>query len=496
MKKKIILATVNAKKNLYAATADEFSAIAPNLQMGLLTAYIKSKNIDVDMIDSELNRISIDGLIDIIEKEEPLLLGIICSGANPSSSTMTMSGVIEFFNKFKQRNLKVISFVWGAHPTVLPERTLRETNADFIVRGEGYETIVELFNALSCNSKIDNEELIKFRMAGISYLQKIGLNAETKYIQNNDVPLLKNLDELPMVDWETMHPSKYRAHNWHCFGDINNRTPYAIIWTSFGCSFKCVYCSINNLFGRRIQRFRSVDSVIKEISVLVEKYNVKHLKILDELFVINPKRMDEFCDRLEEKGYNLNMWAYSRVDTINRHLLKRLKKVGLNWISYGFETATPEILKSIEKGCAHNYDEVVKMTQDEGLSICADVMCGLPDDDADAMKRTYDFLVKYNFEWVNIYPMFAYPGTKLFKDTGDANLWKTYALYGYECSPAGTKYLTPKEALKFRDETFAKYHSRSEYLSMIEKKFGVDTKDHIIKMDNTPLKRKILESNV
>ena len=58
------------------------------------------------------------------------------------------------------------------HPTVLPERTLRETNADFIVRGEGYETIVELFNALSCNSKIDNEELIKFRMAGISYLQK------------------------------------------------------------------------------------------------------------------------------------------------------------------------------------------------------------------------------------------------------------------------------------------------------------------------------------
>ena len=43
MKKKIILATVNAKKNLYAATADEFSAIAPNLQMGLLTAYIKSK---------------------------------------------------------------------------------------------------------------------------------------------------------------------------------------------------------------------------------------------------------------------------------------------------------------------------------------------------------------------------------------------------------------------------------------------------------------------
>ena len=135
------------------------------------------------------------------------------------------------------------------------------------------------------------------------------------------------------------------------------------------------------------------------------------------------------------------------------------------------------------------------MTQYEGIYICADVMFGLREDNIDTMNRTYDFLVKYNFEWVNMYPMFAYPGTELYKNIKEPESWKTYALYGYECMPAGTKYLTPKEVLKFRDEAFIKYHGRGEYLNMIEDKFGKDTKEHIIKMLKVPLRRKLLEDN-
>ena len=516
MENKIVLATVNAKKDLYSTTADEFSAIPPNVNMGLLYSYIKSKNIPVEMIESDVEKISIDELINLIEKEEPLVFGIICTGANPSSSTMSMTGVIDFFHKYNKRKIKKTkSFIWGPHPTILPERTLRETGTDFVIRGEGYETIVDLFNALNCIPEAESRRRSKPKaiesrrgfslveaepwdgkienIPGLSYL--VETNGETEYVQTKDAELIKDLDILPMIDWKIMNPSKYRAHNWHCFGDIKNRTPYAILWTSFGCPFRCAYCCINNLFGKRIQRFRSIDSVIKEISILVEKYNVKHLKILDELFVVNSKRIEEFCDKLEIKGYDLNMWSYSRVDTINRHLLKRLKKVGMNWISYGFETATTEMLKTIKKGCNSNVDEVIRMTQDEGVYICADVMAGLPDDDCDSMNRTYDFLVKYNFEWVNIYPMFGYPGTEFYKDIEGDNVWKTYALYGYECMPRGTKYLSPKEVLGFRDEIFIKYHSRNEYLSMIEEKFGVDTKEHLIRMINIPLKRKLLEED-
>jgi radical SAM superfamily enzyme YgiQ (UPF0313 family) len=167
--------------------------------------------------------------------------------------------------------------------------------------------------------------------------------------------------------------------------------------------------------------------------------------------------------------------------------------VGMNWLSYGFETALPEMLKDIKKGCSRDVDAVIKMTQDEGIYICADVMFGLPNDDMDFMKRTYDFLVRYNFEWVNMYPMFAYPGTELYKETDETRPWKTYSLYGYECVPRGTRYLAPQEVLRFRDEAFVNYYSRNEYLSMIEDKFGKDSQGHIMRMVHIPLKRRLLE---
>lgn len=481
----MILATVNVKKDLYGVTAEELSAIAPNINLGLLTAYVKSKGIAVDMIDSEADGISIQKLIDMISKERPILCGIVVSGSNPSSSTMTMSGVIDFFSELRSANSAVKTFLWGPHPTVLPERSLRETGAGYVVRGEGYDTIVDLYNAVSSGEEVDT-------ISGLSYA--ITQKGENKYVHTKDAPLIRDVDSLPMIDWETMNPAKYRAHNWHCFSHLDKRTPYAIIWTSFGCPFKCNYCTINNLFGRRIQRFRSVDSVIDEIDILVRRYKVEHLKIMDELFVVNEKRIETFCDRLEERGYDLNMWSYARADTINRRLLKRMKRVGMNWISYGFETGTPEMLDRIEKGYADSIvPDAIRMTREEGIDICADVMFGLWEDDMASLQQTYNFLVKHNFEWANMYPMLAYPGSKVYKNFEEPKSWKTYALYGYECVPAGTRHLSPRDILEFRDKAFISYYTRATYLDMVENKFGLETRAHITRMTDVPLRRKLLE---
>ena len=188
------------------------------------------------------------------------------------------------------------------------------------------------------------------------------------------------------------------------------------------------------------------------------------------------------------------MWSYARADTINQRLLKRLKRVGMNWISYGFETGSPEMLKDIEKGYdADKVHAVIQMTQGEGVHICADVIFGLWGDTAETLTQTYDFLVRYNFEWVNMYPMFAYPGTAIYKDFKKPESWKTYALYGYECVPAGTKYLTPREVLRFRDEAFFRYYTRGEYLRMVEDKFGTLDKKHVLQMAGIPLRRRLLE---
>ncbi len=495
MNKKIILLTINSKKTLYGLTANNYSAIQPNISMGLLSAYIKKQDIEVDMLD-ETKSYSIQDMIDIIVKERPILIGVICSGANPSSSTMSMVGAIEFFKAFNPVKNNIKTFICGGHPTVMYDRTLKETGVDFVVRGEGYQTIVNLYNVL--NEGYDIKEMPRGDYN--VWLEGLACIQSNDIVRVTAIPKLIDVNELPMNDWSLMDPKNYRAHNWHCFDSINERTPYAVIWTSFGCPYKCNFCCINNIFGKSSYRLRDIKTVIEEIDLLVTKYGVKNIKILDELFIIPNKRIDEFCDALEKRQYDLNIWAYGRMDTINSYLLGRLKKVGLNWMSMGMESVSKNVLIDTEKGCnVEFYDEVINMVKKEDVNICADFIAGLWLDDMDTMKETYDFAVKHNFEWLNIYPAFAYPGTKMYGTyTKEGRMevpksWEEYALYGYGCKPVCTKFISSEQVLKWRDDKFIEYHRRPEYLSMIETKFGSDTRKHILEMTEHTLKRKILE---
>jgi len=483
----VIVATVNCKKRLYAATSDELAAIAPNIPMGLLVSYLAQKGVPVELIDSDVENISVPELVRMVIAKKPALLCLVASGANPSASTMSMVGILDFF---KEWNLEpeakaIATAVWGPHPTVLPERTLTETGADYVIRGEGYETLTGLYEGLSSGKGAG-------AVKGLSWMQG-GRYFET------EPPALVDVDSLPMIDWSRMNPARYRAHNWHSFGDIGNRTPYAIVWTSMGCPYSCNFCCINNLFGKRTYRMRSIDNVIAEIDVLVNDYGIRNIKILDELFIIKHPRIEEFCAKLEERKYSLNMWCFARVDTVTPEILKRLKKIGMNWVAYGFESVNHKVLENSKK--RYPFDlmkDVIKWSVDAGMHICADAIFGLWDDDMDSMNATKEFLFKHNFEWINIYPAFAFPGTELYDDyirqgiIKTPETWERYSLYGYECECLPTKNLAPAEVLRFRDDVFNEYFTRPEFLKMIDGKFGAATRRHCENMTKIKLKRRIL----
>lgn len=285
----IILATVNVKEINYGITSSNFAAIAPNIPMGLLHAYLQGKGVPVDFIDSDVENYSIDELLGILDDEKPSLVCLVATGSNPSASTMSMVGINKFFEKLQQRGSPSYkTCVYGGHPTALPERTLKETQADFIVISEGYDTLEGLYHAIK---QKDTFEKVK----GIGYYDESG-----HYIENNASSLI-DVTKLPRVDWDKMNPHRYRAHNWHCFDDINSRTPYAIVWTNMGCPYPCDFCSINNIFRKRTFRNRSMEQVIAEIDYLVQNFGVRNIKILDELFVIKHPRIDEFCELLEKR---------------------------------------------------------------------------------------------------------------------------------------------------------------------------------------------------
>ena len=156
--------------------------------------------------------------------------------------------------------------------------------------------------------------------------------------------------ELPTMAWDLLPMERYKAHNWHCWDHINERQPYASIYTSLGCPFECSFCCINAPFGGRGIRYFSPEWVIRQIDTLVNNFGVKNIKIADEMFVLNPNHVLGICDLIIERGYDLNIWAYARIDTIKDKFLEKLKKAGFNWLGIGIESGSQYVRDGVEKG--------------------------------------------------------------------------------------------------------------------------------------------------
>lgn len=294
------------------------------------------------------------------------------------------------------------------------------------------------------------------------------------------------------VPWDLLPMDKYRAHNWHCFG--TERQPYAVVYTSLGCPYHCTYCNIHTLYNSSKVQYRPVEDVLAEIDLLYDKYGMRNIKVMDELFTLNKERIYQICDALIERDYGLNIWAYARVGTVDTRMLAKMKKAGINWLGIGFESAVPYVRKPIGKNYETKQEsDTILMIKDAGINIAANFIFGLPDDSRETMMMTLFDAQMCDFEWVNFYCLSAYPGSELYKQQANPSQdWNTYSQLGYDFEPLPTKYLTSKEVLAFRDKAFVEYYSRPEYLQMMQKKFGDQAVIDIQRMLDSKIERKLL----
>jgi anaerobic magnesium-protoporphyrin IX monomethyl ester cyclase len=428
----ILLVNANIKGDCYSKTS-EFSAIHPCIDAAILHSYFTNiKRVKCGLINMEADGIDTNTLVRIINSGGIKEVWVICSGSNPSSSTMTMTASNTLSLNLKLRtSAKIV--MYGGHPSVLPELTKEQSGCDEVIIGDG----------IDCDIK-----------------------------------------EIPIVDWGLINPNKYKAHNWHCFGNIKRRSPYAAVYTSLGCPYNCKFCSVKNLYKNKpyTTRQRNIEDVVQEIVVLNTKFGVENIRILDELFTYNLERVDKFCGLLKSKNLpSLNMWCYSRVDTINQDIVNKLRSVGVNWIAYGFESFDQDTLDLMgKKTDIKDFEKAIGYARNADVNIIADAIAGFPNDSLESLEKTYKFLEDNLFEMINLYPLFNLPGTSLY-DNKETD-WSKYQLYSNRCSPSSTKYLASSEILKWRDMAFNKYMGSPAYLSMLERKFGLETKEHITRM--------------
>jgi radical SAM superfamily enzyme YgiQ (UPF0313 family) len=303
----------------------------------------------------------------------------------------------------------------------------------------------------------------------------------------------------------------YRAHFWHTFFKEENRTPFVAVYSSLGCKFGCNFCMINILNRTSISEgavssdfkiMRHWDPLhfVDQLEILAN-YGVKTIRLSDEMFFLNKKYYIPILKEIIKRSLKFNMWAYARVDTVREDQLALFKKAGINWLALGIETGSQNIRLEIDKGKFEdvNIRNVVKKIQNFGINVLGNYIFGFPEEDVNSMQSTLDLACELNTEHANFYPCQALPGSPLYyeakaKGYDMPKSFEEYAFLSYECKPMSTKYCTSTEVLKFRDNAWYRYFTNDKFLSLIEKKFELQSKNNILELSKIKLKRKIYEN--
>lgn len=469
---------------------NKFSAIEIPVWAALMAGYLRKKNCSVEILDAEAEHLTLEQTAQRVSEINARLTVFVVYGHQPSASTQLMPDAIAVHHILKQLSSTKTLFL-GTHLAALPKDALDETRADFVCSGEGFGTVAELSDAL----KSDDSDFAK--IGSLCFRDQDGALVLTELKS-----VIKDLDaEISTSAWDLLPMKAYRAHNWHCFENINERQPYASVYTSLGCPFKCSFCCINAPFGKPAIRYLSAEKVLDEIDILVNKYGVRNIKIPDEMFVLHKHHVISICDLIIERGYDLNIWAYARIDTIHDKFLEKLRLAGFNWLALGIESGSKFVREGVSKSLnSTDIVNVVKSIQSHGINVCGNYIFGLPDDTHESMRETLELAMELNAEWSNFYCAMAYPGSPLHtisrkngarlpEDKGGPG-WIGYSQHAYETMPLSNKNLTSGEIVKFRDDAHHELFESNRYLSMIEQKFGKPTRAHIEGMNKVRLRRK------
>jgi radical SAM superfamily enzyme YgiQ (UPF0313 family) len=485
------------RKQTYQSLATSLTAVEPPVWAGLMATFARQHGFSAAIVDANAENLAPDETSERVAALKPRLAVVVVYGHQPSASTQNMTAAGHICSQLKQSQPELPVLIVGGHVAALPERTLREEDVDFVGGGEGLYTITDLLEAL----KESASDLGKVR--GLWYWE------DGEIRSNPSPPLLKDLQgEMPGVAWDLLPMEKYRAHNWHCFGDLQ-REPYAAIYTTLGCPFHCSFCCIQAPFksGESVlglnssvnsYRFWSPEFVVGQIDKLVNDYGVRNIKIADEMFVLNPKHVIGICDLLIERNYNLNIWAYTRVDTVRESMHEKLKAAGFNWLAFGIEAASARVRDDVQKGFGQEeIYRVIRSVQSASINIIGNYIFGLPEDDLETMQATLDLALELNCEFANFYSTMAYPGSALYEVALREHLplpetWAGYSQHAVDTLPLPTKHLPASEVLRFRDKAFQSYFNSPSYLTMIERRFGSATVEHLRGMSTYKLERKFV----
>ncbi|MBI4831335.1 MAG: B12-binding domain-containing radical SAM protein [Candidatus Lindowbacteria bacterium] len=399
----------------------------PRLGTALLATILRDMGHDVKVYVEEVHK------IDKADLQSADLVGI-------STITSTAPRAYTIADELREKGVTVA--MGGPHPTFLPEEALE--HADFVVRGEGEEAIVELLEALDGKRELNT-------IAGLTYRENGNI------VHNTMRPLCPDLDAHPSPDLSLIVGFGSGTRSFFKY------KPIIPVLTSRGCPFNCKFCSVTTMFGRGY-RFRSTEKVLEDI----RPYTDKTVFFYDDNFTANRERTKTLLRRMIEEGLTPEWTAQVRVDAArDDELLDLMERSNCFGVYVGIESINPKTLELYSKGqTLEDIKQSIKKFHKHGIRIHGMFVLGSDEDDVGVIRETARFAKRLRIDSVQFMILTPIPGSKIFEQFKKEKKiftfnWKFYDGHHVVFKP---KNMVPIELQKEAVRAMKKFFSRAQML--------------------------------
>lgn len=335
----------------------------------------------------------------------------------------------------------------GPHPTIYPSETATLDWVDFAFAGEGefdFVNFLDVFGDTQARAAVRG--IASKDNGGIRYTQSRGL--------------LLDLDAIPFPARKSTPYKRY-------FSVLAKRNPNTVMITSRGCPFNCIFC---NRMGRKY-RMHSAPYVLREFDEIAS-LGIREVFIHDDTFTINRERVKAICAGLVQRGYDLIWEARTRVDCVDKELLELMRRAGCHRISFGVESGSPKVLKSMRKGIELNQvKSAFEWCRKEGIETLADFMLGNLDEQDEDVEMTLALMGQLHPDYVQFSILSPYPGTPLYQmamERGivEGDVWLEFAKNPLKrfCTPIWTEHFTEEKLRRITRKAYRSFYLRPSFI--------------------------------
>jgi len=386
-----------------------FSVCEP-LGLAYIGAVLEKNNFEVEILDcfilGQKNKIAIANFVKIGLSDEDIETHIRKSQADiigiSNMFTSLVPDSMRVARLAKEVNPECLVVMGGAHATKAYDSVLMDNNIDMVVLGEGEETFLEIAQKF-----YKKENLYEIDGTATKINDKIKCNPPRNPI--------RNLDELPFPARHLLPMELYFKDQSKTTFGFAMRLPVAVMITSRGCPYNCIFCSTSKVWGK--WRPRGIKNVVDEIEVLVKEYGVKEIAFEDDNFIVDKKRVIDICDEILTRKISIRWTVPAGLSTwiIDKITLLKMKKAGCYRVCFPIESGSKETLKFIGKPVnLKKAKQIISFSNRIGLWTIGNFIFGFPDEKPESVNKTLEFAQQSGLDMAIFYVVQPYAGSDLF----------------------------------------------------------------------------------